>query len=267
MFEALLHKISAERVDLENPFLPPFFYQQQKAYSFCLQFIKNKEVLEIGSGSGYGTYRLAKIAKNVLGIDSDGTVIKKSKEKYKINNLKFMFSRMETFKTDNRFDCAIALQVFEHIENPESFLDKMASLIKKDGFLIISTPNSQTQSYNENPYHYKEYSFAELKVILSRYFKEIKLCGLLGDSKVMNFEKMRKRYILSVLSMDKFNLRRIIPRRLKQLAFDLITFMNRIMYRQKNIKLNQKILENNYKVIEGNVPNAIDIIAICRYSK
>jgi len=267
MPEALLHKISAERIDLENPFLPPFFYQQQKAYTFCLQFIKDKSILEIGSGSGYGTYRLAKVAKNVLGIDSDEIVIKKSKEKYKINNLKFACSRIEDFKADNKFDCVIALQVFEHIEKPELFLNKIVSVIAKDGFLIISTPNGQTQSYNENPYHYKEYFFGELKTIFSEYFKEVEFCGLLGDSKVMKFEEMRREHILNILRMDSFNLRKFIPRRIKQLIFDSIAFLNRVMYQRKNTKSNGKILEDNYKIIKGNVPNAIDIIAICRYLK
>lgn len=267
MFKLLLHKISAERVDLENPFLPPFFYQQQRAYSFCLQFIKNKKVLEIGSGSGYGTYRLAKVAKNVLGIDSDEIAIAKSKEKYKTHNLKFISSTIENFKGEDRFDCIIALQVFEHIEKPELFLSKIASVIKKDGFLIISTPNSLTQSYNENPYHYKEYSFTELRNILSKYFREINLYGLSGDSKVRNFEEMRKKHILDILKKDKFKLRRFISRRIKQLAFDLITFLNRALYQLKNRKLSNDILENNYKIIKENESNSIDIIAVCRHIK
>lgn len=252
---------------MENPFLPPFFYQQQKAYSFCLQFVKNKKVLEIGSGSGYGTYKLAKVAKNVLGIDSDELAIEKSKTKYKKNNLKFSSSAIENFEEGNKFDCVVALQVFEHIEKPELFLSKIASVITKDGFLIISTPNSLTQSYNENPYHYKEYSFAELKNILSKYFKEVELCGIIGDSKVTKFEEMRRKHIMNFIKVDGLNLRKFIPRKFKQLMFDLIAFYNRAMYQGKNTKTNEKILEENYKVVKGNVSSAIDIIAICRYLK
>ena len=160
MFDSLLRKISAERVDVENLFLPPFFYQQQKAYSFSLQFVKDKDILEIGSGSGYGTYRLAKAARNILGIDSDKITVRKSIEKYKTSNLKFICSKIEDYRGENKHDVIVAFQVLEHIEKPKIFFEKVASIIKKDGLLIVTTPNKQTQSYNENPYHYKKYSFS-----------------------------------------------------------------------------------------------------------
>ena len=78
---------------------------------------------------------------------------------------------------------------------------------------------------------------------------------------------MRKEYVLNILRRDRFKLRRLIPRKFKQLAFDLITFLSRALYQQKNRKLNQEILENNYKVIKDNVSKSIDILAICRYLK
>ena len=54
MFESILYKISAERTDLDNNFYSPFYYQQLKAYEFCVKFCKNKNVLEVGFGGGHG---------------------------------------------------------------------------------------------------------------------------------------------------------------------------------------------------------------------
>ncbi|OGH24853.1 MAG: hypothetical protein A2800_01240 [Candidatus Levybacteria bacterium RIFCSPHIGHO2_01_FULL_40_16] len=265
MFRKLLHEISAERMDAENPLLPPFFYQQQKAYSFCMKFAKDKDVLEVGSGSGYGTYRLAKVASNILGIDSSELAVNKSKEKYKADNLNFIWSKIEDYRTKQEFDVVIALQVLEHLEKPELFLRKVAAILKKEGLLLITTPNSQTQSYNENPYHYKEYSFGELRNFFSKYFREVNLYGISGNSEVRNFERARKDHVLSLLSGDRFKLRRFLPRKIKQLAFDLIAYLNRFLYQQRDRRLNREILEDDYKIAKENEPNPIDIIAVCRH--
>ncbi|MBF8250052.1 MAG: Methyltranfer dom protein [Candidatus Levybacteria bacterium] len=267
MFKELIYKISGERISMENSFLPPFFYQQQKSYSYCLKFIEGKSVLEVGSGSGYGCYRLSKVAKNILGVDNSEIAIKKSREKYKANNLEYICSKIENYTNEDKFDVILALQVLEHVKQPRIFLKKITSLMKKNGLLLITTPNKDTQSYNENPYHYKEYSFAELSQILLRHFEYVQLYGLSGDSKVKNFEKIRRTHVLNILSVDRFKLRRFIPRNIKQLSFDLISYFNRILYQQENNNLNKEILENNYKIVRGNKINAIDIIAVCKNFK
>ena len=128
MLNNIIHKISAERVDIENPFLPPFFYQQQKAYTFCLQFVRDKTVLEVGSGSGYGAHRLAKSAKNVLGIDSDEIAVKEGMRRYSSGNLKFVCSKIEDYNAKQKFDVVVAFQVLEHVENPQAFLKKISTL-------------------------------------------------------------------------------------------------------------------------------------------
>ncbi|MEK6882271.1 MAG: hypothetical protein AABY22_21815, partial [Nanoarchaeota archaeon] len=58
--------IKAERINPEDSSLAPFFYQHQKAYLFCRKYIKNKIVLEIGSGSGHGSYGLSKLARKII---------------------------------------------------------------------------------------------------------------------------------------------------------------------------------------------------------
>ena len=264
MLNNIIHKISAERVDIENPFLPPFFYQQQKAYTFCLQFVRDKTVLEVGSGSGYGAHRLAKSAKNVLGIDSDEIAVKEGMRRYSSGNLKFVCSKIEDYNAKQKFDVVVAFQVLEHVENPQAFLKKMASLKKKDGLLLISTPNKDTQSYNENPYHYREYSFVELNNILFKYFTEIKFYSLLGDNVVKKFEKMRRKHVLKMLKKDRFKLRRFVPRRFKQAIFNFVSFFNRVLYLQKNKKINSKISEVNYRIVGKPMSDSIDIIAVTR---
>ena len=42
---------------------------------------------------------------------------------------------------DNEFDCIIACEVIEHLDNPRAFLRQCRQLLRDGGILIISTPN------------------------------------------------------------------------------------------------------------------------------
>ena len=256
----ILHKISAERIDIDDPYLPPFFFQQQKAYSFCQKYIKNKLVLEIGSGSGYGAYRLSKYTKKVIALDKDATSIKKSQKRYGAKNLTFISSTIEKYKTNQKFDVIILFQVIEHIQDVQSLFETILLLLKKKGLLILSTPNASTQSYNENPYHFSEYTFTELKGMLSKFFSNIKIYSLVGDSEVELFEKKRKQKVTSILNKDYLKIRNIFPRRIKQIMFDLLSYKKRSTLDKRFSKITTK----NYKIIEGENTQAIDIIAVCK---
>lgn len=59
----------------------PTFWQHQKVYSFCQQFVKGKVVIDIGCGEGYGAKKLAQVAKKVIAVDVDQKNNHRSKTK------------------------------------------------------------------------------------------------------------------------------------------------------------------------------------------
>lgn len=263
MLNKILYKISAERIDIDDPYLPPFFFQQQKAYSFCQKYIKNKIVLEIGSGSGYGAYRLSKYTKKVIALDKDATSIKKSKKRYGSKNLTFISSTIERYKTNQKFDVIILFQVIEHIQNVQSLFETILPLLKKKGLLILSTPNASTQSYNENPYHFKEYNSNELTNLLNGYFNKTILYGIHGDSKVHKYEQLRKKQVTTILNKDILNLRRFIPKIIKQYLFDFFSYIRKIRTK-KNTNYSVDITEKNFNLNKKYLNESIDLIAVCK---
>src|SRR5438034_11094846 len=46
-------------------------YEHLHRYAFATQFVRNKRVLDLASGEGYGSNLLAKTAKQVVGVDID----------------------------------------------------------------------------------------------------------------------------------------------------------------------------------------------------
>jgi len=50
---------------------------------------------------------------------------------------------MRTFK-DSYFDCIVAGELIEHLEKPEKFIKECRRTLKKNGRLIITTPNRKS---------------------------------------------------------------------------------------------------------------------------
>jgi ubiquinone/menaquinone biosynthesis C-methylase UbiE len=142
-----------------------------KRYLFCNKYIKNKIVLDIPCGMGWGT-SLLKGYKACYGVDIDKNSIIEANKKYKKQNLKFMQGDMTSidFKS-NFFDVVICLEGIEHITYREGqkFLLEARKILKKNGLLIASSPLLREKKYHSgNIYHLYEYKENEIHEIIEK---------------------------------------------------------------------------------------------------
>ena len=106
--------------------------------------LNNQTIIDIGCGSGRLCYLLAKEnASKVVGIDYSQQMIDIAKEfvKNKGHEEKIQFECVDFFtkyETNEKFDISIALGVFDYLQFPEKFLEKMKSVTK--GKIIASFP-------------------------------------------------------------------------------------------------------------------------------
>lgn len=61
--------------------------------------------------------------------------------------LKVRNCSLEDYKTTEKFDVIRACHVLEHFDNYDSFFGKVSKLLKKNGLLVIYTPNSKAVSF------------------------------------------------------------------------------------------------------------------------
>lgn len=151
-----------------------FYFEHLNRYNFANQFVTGKNVVDVACGVGYGSYLLATSgAKSVFGIDISKKAIKYAQSKYRAKNLKFKV--LDAFKLDlarNSIDVAISFEFIEHITNQDGFLQEVLKIMKRDGILVISTPNKITYP-SGNKFHKKELDLKDFKVLLNKYFKNV----------------------------------------------------------------------------------------------
>lgn len=131
-------------------------------YNFAKRFVKNKVIIDVACGYGYGSFILSKAAKEVFAID----VANCFREKYK--NKKITFIRSDAKKIplkDNAIDVAVSFETLEHLFSPEIFLREIYRLLHNKGLLILSVPNKLHSSANA-PYHIRDFGRGELEDIL-----------------------------------------------------------------------------------------------------
>lgn len=143
-------------------------------YAISLELARNKKVLDIASGEGYGSNLLAQVAQEVIGVDIDDSVVKFASNKYKKNNLSFKTGSTSAIPSeDNQFDVIISFETIEHHDEHEKMMSEFKRVLKPDGIVIISSPDKK--NYTDIPnytnhFHVKELYKEEFKDLMNKYF-------------------------------------------------------------------------------------------------
>lgn len=146
---------------------------------------KKKVVLDLGCGLGYGTNYLAKYSKSCTGLDYSEDAIAYARETYKTDNIKFVHGdAADTKLKSNSFDVITSFEAIEHLKSPARFLKECNRLLKKNGVLVLSTPNKHLSS-GVNPFHISELYPEELaRMLKQQKFKIISIYAPKGNTVV-----------------------------------------------------------------------------------
>lgn len=116
-----------------------------------LNLSKDDSILEIGIGSGFETYVLSKRSKKVVGIDISENLIKFLNKRLQLDNTNFYVMDATKEPPDEFmgvFDKCICLDVLEHVEDPENFLNFIQKILKRGGYLGMTFPINKEHGRN-----------------------------------------------------------------------------------------------------------------------
>jgi SAM-dependent methyltransferase len=241
---------TAERVshtDLSDNYV---FQRSQLAYYEAKKIVSG-DVLEIGSGQGYGINIIASKTNRYVAIDKFSTEINQPKDAPKIEFLNINVPPLSGLKDDS-FDFVVSFQVIEHIKKDKDLVEEVCRILKPGGKFIVSTPNIK-MSLTRNPWHIREYTVDEFEKLLQGPFKKVDKKGVFGNKKIMNYYQENKKGVEKITKFDIFNLQYILPRQLLQIPYDILNRRNR-----KKILANNNELVSNIKMDDYYIDQATD---------
>ncbi|MCK8141927.1 class I SAM-dependent methyltransferase [Flavobacterium sp. I-SCBP12n] len=168
-------------------------------YAVALEYIKDKTILDIACGEGYGSNLMSNEAKYVFGVDIDAETINKACKKYIKNNLKYLSGSTSNIPVQsNSIDVVISYETLEHHDEHEQMMLEIQRVLKPNGILIISTPDkhyySDVRNF-KNSFHVKELYKNEFLDLISKYFKFAQLLNqahINGSSLISENEYIKK---------------------------------------------------------------------------
>ncbi len=137
---------------------------------------KATRVLDIGCGVGRVEYKLAKVVKEVVGIDISPSMIKLAKENIKSKNAKFLVGNGKDLKGlgNSSFDLVISILVFQHMPRKifENYIKESSRVLEKGGkifFQISSYSKTRPEEPPVNhPWALRFYSQKDISTILNK---------------------------------------------------------------------------------------------------
>ena len=245
---------TAERVSREAS--DNFVFQRSVlAYHYAAEIISG-DVLEIGTGTGYGVEILAPKCKRFITVDKflDPSVPQvENVEQHQMVVPPIGFE-------SGSFDFVVSFQVIEHIKDDTQFVREVARVLRPGGKFIVSTPNAP-MSLTRNPWHIREYTAEELQNLLSISFSTITPAGVVGNQKIMEYYEKNRQGVERITRFDILDLQHRLPRQLLQIPYDILNRINRRRLLKKNTELTTSIEMTDYSVSSA-IDQSFDLLFV-----
>ena len=195
-------------------------------YMLAQNMSENKEVLDVGCGTGIGLEIIYKSAKNVTAGDLSLDILQMAKQKNS-KKINFVSFKAESLPFDkDSFDLIIFFEAIYYLKDAGKFFEESRKVLKPQGKVLFSTANNRLYDFTPSKYSTNYYNIPELQsIILDNGFSKVNFFGYHKVSK-SSFRQKLLRPLKALAS--KTNL---IPgsmkgkERLKQIFFGNLTEM------------------------------------------
>ncbi len=108
----------------------------------------NLDILDVGCGGGLLCEPLSRLGSNVTGIDAAKTNIEVAKIHMQQSGLDINYLNMKPEEIkDKKFDVILCMEIIEHVENVNFFIESCIKLLKPKGLIFFATLNKTFKSY------------------------------------------------------------------------------------------------------------------------
>lgn len=164
------------------------FVRNLTTYVFARRLADGKSVLDVGCGTGHGTWLLAASgAARTAAVDLDEDRVRQ------VADLCASFPGFQARRSDaqrlefaeGEFQLITCFEVIEHVPRPAMLLAGIQRLLSPDGVAVISTPNRLVRllpfQLPWNREHFREYTLSGFRGTLAKWFHAVTVYGIHGE--------------------------------------------------------------------------------------
>lgn len=157
-------------------------FSRRSEVSRLLRALRPARILDIGCGCGFHDVEMAKFdfVSRVDAFDYSGQSVLKADDAYPHSKVFRRVADITTDQVDAIYDLVVSFQVFEHLPNPDAYLNYCLRACRPGGAIAIVTPNrnrldNRIRQWRGEPpavldsQHFREYTLPELQALGRSY--------------------------------------------------------------------------------------------------
>jgi SAM-dependent methyltransferase len=158
-------------------------------YHWALDFVRNKDVVEVACGSGPGLELLAASAKSLKAGDISETVLAAARKTY-VGQIELSeFSAESLPFADSSIDVIILYEAIYYIDALK-FIGEAKRVLRDDGIILIASANCGLFDFTPSPYSTKYYNSVDLYRLFHGSGFDCQLSGYLDVGEVSTRQKI-----------------------------------------------------------------------------
>ena len=134
---AMLHKLNPIRLAYIRDMIDQHWQSDEHGF----KPLDGKSALDVGCGAGLLAEPLARMGAQVTAIDAAPELIEAAKSHAGGAGLSIDYRATGVEDLNGQFDLVTAMEVIEHVADPQAFVHDLAARLADGGLLILSTPN------------------------------------------------------------------------------------------------------------------------------
>jgi SAM-dependent methyltransferase len=247
-------RVSGERVSTDAGGFRPTWQRHVAAYAAAAELLPPGRVLDLGCGVGHSFELLQ--PRETVGVDLSADALAGQRRATVVADMRALPFPARSF------DSVLSVQSIEHVPDPERVVAEARRVLVPGGTAVFVTPNRLTFGPPDeivDPYHHVEFDADALQRLCGAEFAEVELRGLFGSERYLAIVARERARLDALLRRDPLRLRRLVPRRARQLAYDgMLRRARRVANADEHA-----IDVSDFELRAGPLADALDLVAIC----
>ncbi len=151
--------------------MPYYLSPQLDIYEKLRPLAREKNVLEVGFGTGLGTLQYASAAGTVRAIEIDPAAVRFAKRCFPFSGITWEEGDVGSYL--GAHSLIVMIEVLEHVSDPATALTNIRNCLKPGGQALITVPNKNRERKTDDPLIENEWDAEEFLTELLGYFDSV----------------------------------------------------------------------------------------------